>query len=201
MNMETTYDEHLNPADFRRFVELNVALERLTTSESRRAALRSIIDGTQNLLTKPTAELMQALPPLIGEAMKPFGWLWNGYYSIRGNDRSAIHSGHAYGPPVCSSLERSGGPLSSGMCFDALSLNQTMAAYETKQWPGYVSCDATSGLATISGIVCPVRNPLGHAIAVWDLDATKTVDPADVRTMDVLFATLSRCKDITGDDL
>ena len=196
----TTYDERLATADFARFVTINVALERIVQDDARRQALQTILDGTESLLERPTSELLAALPRLIGETMQPFGWLWNGFYAYRGDDRSSIHASRAYGPPVCSSLERSGGALSSGMCFDAITLNQTMAAYETKQWPGYVSCDATSGLATVSGIVCPIRDANDRAIAVWDLDSTQTIDPADVRTMDVLFATLSRCKPITTAD-
>ena len=113
----------------------------------------------------------------------------------RGGPEGALELGQ-----VCASLERSGGALSSGMCFDAIDLNQTMAAYQTKEWPGYVSCDAASGLSTVSGIVCPIRGGAQRVIAVWDLDATQVIDPADVRTMDVLFSTLSRCKAITPGD-
>jgi len=200
MSPPTTFDEHLDSADFARFAALNIALERIAQDDERRRALQTVLDEAEALLQRPTSELLTALPRRIGEAMQPFGWLWNGFYAYRGQDRAAIHASFAYGPPVCSSLERSGGALSSGMCFDAITLNQTMAAYEAKKWPGYVSCDATSGLATVSGIVCPVRDVNHRAIAVWDLDATRTIDPADVRTMDVLFATLSRCKPITPED-
>ncbi|MAB78454.1 MAG: hypothetical protein CMJ89_03780 [Planctomycetes bacterium] len=193
MDSRTTPTDRLDPTDFRRFVELNVALDRTVDDGRRRGALQTIIEGTGALLVRPARDLLENLPHVIGEAMQPFGWLWNGFYHCRNGNRDEIHASYAFGPPVCSALERSGGPLSSGMCFDSLCLNQTLAAYEIKNWPGYRSCDATSGLATVSSIVCPLRNPEGKAIGVWDLDATETIHPGDVRAMDVLFGTLARC--------
>jgi putative methionine-R-sulfoxide reductase with GAF domain len=198
MNTQTTFSERLDPADFRRFVELNIALERTVDDPGRRSALQTIVVETEALLALPAKELLARLPRVIGEAMSAYGWLWNGFYVVRDGNRNELYTGYAFGPPVCSLIERSGGPLSSGMCFDALSLNQTLAAYETKRWPGYVSCDASSGLATVSGIVSPLRDSGGTAIAVWDLDATETIHPGDVRTMDVLFGTLARCVTIDG---
>ena len=185
--------ERLAPADFRPFVELNAGLERTVPDVERRAALASIVEAAGALVGGEPQVLFADLPRTIAQTMGPFGWLWNGFYVVRRDERDKLHLGPACGPPVCTPIERHGGPLTSGMCFDALHLNQTMAAYETKRWPGYVSCDAESGLSTVSGIVCPIRNPDGIPIAVWDLDATETIEPGDVRTMDVLFATLARC--------
>lgn len=190
--------EKLPPHDLRRFVELNVALDSAVPDTERRAALRSILSAACDLLPHGAAKLAQGLPPAIGAAMAPYDWLWNGFYVPEGDE---LQVGHAFGPPVCATLERSGGPLSSGMCFDGLHLNQTLAAYDTKSWPGYVSCDATSGLATVSGIVCPIRDPAGKPVGVWDLDATMRVEPGDVRFVDVLFATLARCVDFSTADL
>ena len=114
----------------------------------------------------------------------------SGFYIL--HDDGKLHVGPAFGPPVCSELERSGGPLSSGMCFDAMFLNQTLSTSDVKRWPGYVSCDSTSGLSTVSGLVVPVRDPAGRPIAVWDMDSTTPVELVDVRYLDVLFATLAR---------
>jgi putative methionine-R-sulfoxide reductase with GAF domain len=186
--------------DFRRFVELNAALDVITHDDGRRAALRSIVREAEELLPGGAGSLAGALPRAIGEAMGPFGWAWNGFYAPDENETRALRLAHAFGPPVCAVLERSGGPLSSGMCFDALDLNQTLAAYDAKAWPGYVSCDAASGLGTVSGLVTPVRGPDGGPVAVWDLDATARIEPGDVRFVDVLFATLSRCLEFSRAD-
>jgi len=189
--MDSRLGPRLPRSEFRRFVELNTALDHACPDERRRAAARAILAATDEALAGPSS-LSARLPGIIGRAMQPFGWLWNGIYRLREDGK--LHLGPAHGPPVCSELERSGGPLSSGMCFDALLMNQTLAAYDAKAWPGYLSCDAESGLQTVSGIVCPIRDTEGRAVGVWDLDATERVEPIDVRFMDVLFATLARCE-------
>lgn len=183
------HEPRLAPSDFARFVALNAGLDE--AAGPRADALRAVLARVDERVRAGSPEPPHAaLPALLGAAMKPFGWLWNGYYVLR--DDGKLHLGPAWGPPVCAELERSGGPLSSGMCFDALMLNQTVAAYDAKTWPGYVSCDAQSGLATASGIVSPIRNEGGRPFAVWDLDAIETIEPIDVRFVDVLFATLAR---------
>ena len=183
-------ETRLLAADFRTVVELSASHE-LAAEDARTLARRAILEGVAQVVAEDKERALSELPKIVGAAMKSFGWLWNGFYVLR--DDGALHLGPSCGPPVCTPLESSGGVLSSGMCFDALHLNQTLVAYEAKAWPGYVSCDSTSGLGTVSGIVCPVRDEGGRPIAVWDLDATQRVEPADVRFMDVLIATLSHC--------
>ena len=188
----------LAAADFRRFVELNAAPERNLSDPDRRSRLASVLDAVEPLLGGETRLLLAAIPRSLGVAMALHGWRWNGFYYARGDDQ--LHAGPAYGPPVCSPLERQGGPLTSGMCFDALDLNQTLLASDVKRWPGYVSCDETSGLSTVSGIVVPVRDPRGAPIAVWDLDSTEAVEAGDARFLDVFFASLASCIEIAPQD-
>ena len=192
----------LPASDFVRFVELNAALETTVAQAPRRGALLGVVEGVGELAGRDVREAVAALPRLIGEAMAPFGWAWNGFYApLPGDvDTAELHLSSAFGPPVCSPLVRGGGPLSSGMCFDAFALNQTLAAFDAKGWPGYVSCDAASGLGTVAGIVAPVRGPAGAPVAVWDLDSTQPIEPGDVRAMDVLFATLARCVEFARED-
>ncbi len=138
------------------------------------------------------------LPGLIHRMLGPRGYAWNGIYARDGEDLRLVA---AEGPPVCASLHRvdEGGegsdqrhlPGRSGMCFDAMIMNQTLVASDVKAWPGYVSCDGESGLATVAGMVCPIRNDQGTPIAVWDLDAVAPLAPEDGPWFDALFATLS----------
>ena len=129
----------------------------------RRAALDRVFVGAAALAEQGAAPTVAGLPSVIGEAMAPFGWAWNGFYApLPGDEKpSALHVSAAFGPPVCSPLERGGGALSSGMCFDGFLLNQTLCAFDAGAWPGYVSCDAASGLGTVAGIVVPVRDANG----------------------------------------
>ena len=179
----------LAASDFQRVVALSAALDRTVADPERRAAFTSIVEGLGPLLEDPAA-LVQKLPEITATAMKPYGWAWNGIYALGADGK--LHLASAWGPPVCSELEKSGGALTSGMCFDGIELNQTLAAYDAKAWPGYVSCDAESGLGTVAGIVSPLRDAAGAPLAVWDLDSVQPIDPGDVRFVDVLFATLAR---------
>lgn len=189
----------ISPSQFRSIVALNAKpeLKPIDSLAGRPAARASLMNGVAALLEAGESDagcLLAVLPGMIASAMEAHGWLWNGFY-VLGSDNQ-LHVAHACGPPVCATLESSGGPLSSGMCFDGIALNQTLAAFAAKDWPGYVSCDASSGLSTVAGIVCPLRDPRGEPIAVWDMDSTQTIEAGDVRFMDVFFGTLARCLDI-----
>lgn len=181
----------LRVEDFARFVALNAPVGELFADAERGRAFERIVAQSEALLARGARAFARELPARIGDEMQRFGWLWNGFY-VAGED-GHLHLAQAHGPPVCTPLERHGGPLSSGMCHDAIALNQTLAAFDVGGWPGYVSCDSSSGLGTVSGIVCPVRDPGGVPVAVWDLDATERIEPGDVRALDVLFASAARC--------
>lgn len=189
----------LEPIRFAEVVRLSAATALEAASPARRRAYDGILDDLQRSLVEDSgAGVLRSLPAVIGAHMEPFGWSWNGTY-VLGADGN-LHLGPAHGPPVCALLERArskdgvpAGPLGSGMCFDGILLNQTLAAPAANAWPGYLSCDAASGLRTVAGIVSPLRDAAGRPVAVWDLDATQAIEPGDVRFVDVLFATLSRC--------
>ena len=181
--------EVLSAGEFRDVVTRNASLTVIEPDPVRRARLDRILDRAASLVPAGARALADELPAAIGDAMAPFGWAWNGFYVARGENELAL--AQAFGPPVCTPLLRQGGIMTSGMCFDALDLNQTLVAYEPHSWPGSVSCDDTSGLATVANIVTPIRSPGGVPIAVWDLDATSPIRTSDVRVMDVLFATLA----------
>lgn len=134
-------------------------------------------------------EAWHALPGLIKEALGNRGYRWNGIYAL--DESGDLMLGPAAGPPVCNHLPKQGGLFQSGMCHDGILLNQTLHASDVKRWPGYVSCDAESGLVTREGLVSPVRDASGRPIAVWDLDATEPLHPADPAWFDALLATLS----------
>jgi len=183
----------LAAADFERFVRLNAAPQ-FEGAGARSSARSQVVGQCARWLAQPelsSEALLACLPKLLGEAFLEFGWAWNGFYGLR--DDGHLHLSFAHGPPVCSQLESSGAALSSGMCFDSLALNQTLAAFRTKDWPGYVSCDATSQLGTAAGIVVPIRDPRGTPIGCWDLDSIQPIEGDDVRFMDVLISSLARC--------
>ncbi|MFQ5654382.1 MAG: hypothetical protein ACE5GW_06595 [Planctomycetota bacterium] len=153
---------------------------------------RRIVEGVARLLER-AREPWQELPGVIAEVLGERGWAWNGIYALRGEDRASAPLALAAGagPPVCGTIERRGGAGTSGLCFDALLMNQTVAVGDVGRWPGYVSCDDESGLATVAGLASPIRNPSGTPIGVWDLDSTRPLEPLDATFIDRLIATLS----------
>ena len=197
----------LSPDRFAEFVGRNAALAHSGLEAGRRTALEEVLAAVDRLVRDAAPGLMSSLPRIFGRAMGPGGWRWNGYYLRRSPGELSL--GAAFGPPVCSPLTDPGRTGSAGagelfragMCFDALHTNQTLVKHAGESWPGYVSCDATSGLATVAGIVAPIRDPVGRPFAVWDLDATEDVHPGEVRFVDVLFASLARFRDLGPADL
>jgi len=157
------------------------------TGTKPRPDLERVLEGIADLL-RAHAPPWKKVPDIIRGAMEGRGWAWNGIYVRRG-ERLELFC--AAGPPVCHVLERRGGPGTSGMCWDALLMNQTVSAADVKAWPGYVSCDGESGLQTRAGLVCPIRGAGGRPLAVWDLDATLPLEAAETAFCDALFATLS----------
>lgn len=165
-----------------RSVELAPAQE-----DGRTAEQEALIDAIAAIL--PDGSPWRGLPRIIHSVFGGRGWAWNGIYA-RHDDRQLILAA-AHGPPVCATLDLLGEVGSSGMCWDAILMNQTLVARDVKRWPGYVSCDGESGLATAAGIVCPIRDGEGRPIAVWDLDSTEPLLGGDGPFMDRIFATLS----------
>ena len=150
--------------------------------------------GAAALAEQGAAPTVAGLPSVIGEAMAPFGWAWNGFYAPLPGDEepSALHVSAAFGPPVCSPLERGGGALSSGMCFDGFLLNQTSAPSTRARGPATspATPPAASARSRASWSPCAMRT--ARPWPSGDLDSTERIEPGDVRAMDVLFASLAR---------
>ncbi|MFT5462824.1 MAG: putative methionine-R-sulfoxide reductase with GAF domain [Planctomycetota bacterium] len=191
----------LSLEDFERSVVHIAGLHAYEPDAERKTALFGVLAQVVQLLAAGgnAAAVLAALPAIFDARMSAYGWCWNGFYVLR--DDGKLHLGFSIGPPVCAELERSGGPLTSGMCFDGILLNQTLVAADVADWPGYVSCDAHSGLRTIGGIVSPLRDPDGKPLGVWDLDSTQTVTAGDGRFIGALFATLSKLLRLRASDL
>ncbi|MCB9891894.1 MAG: hypothetical protein H6832_15695 [Planctomycetes bacterium] len=186
--------------DFLRFLSLaaGTASPEFEDASTYRGLFAEIAELTSS---GPSARhVLSALPRMIGQRFERRGWAWNGYYVAR-EDASALDLGHAFGPPVCTPLDRNGGILASGMCWDAILANQALLAEDVGQWPGYVSCDNKSGLTTAAGLVCPIRDATGRPVGVWDLDAHGALTASDLRAMGALFSTLSRTWPIRAADL
>ena len=152
---------------------------------TRLAAYRNLVMASGGIMDQPDA--WGQLPVVIEKEMQSLGWEWNGIYHLHGQTPNRrLQLGSAAGPPVCATLEEIPGER-SGMCFDAVRHGRLLVAADVRSWPGYVSCDGESGLATVSSIVRPLLDENGEVVAVWDLDAVKPVHPCDALLMDALL--------------
>ncbi len=128
------------------------------------------------------------VPGVVGETMGSFGWGWNGIYLLKGGGSTRrLELLHAAGPPVCNIIEERPDSGPSGMCFDAVHQGSILIAADVKNWPGYISCDGESGLETVASIARPILDGSGEVVAVWDLDSTEELIPADALVMDALL--------------
>ena len=182
----------MHPSDFRRFVELNQSTHRDTSPHG--AAWASLVERVASRLEAGETNILREIPGWIAEGFAEFGWQWNGFY-VR--DDRALHLGHAHGPPVCTPLELHGGLFSSGMCWDAILSEQCLVMHKSRPWPGYVSCDGPSGLQTVAGIACPLRDREGRIVGVWDLDSTAPLDSSEPHCSQVFFSTLCVCVEVS----
>lgn len=145
-------------------------------ASERAAAFRALVAETAQQLG--TGESTWPLiPSLIEAQLGALGWQWNGIYALRSGVLQLVT---AAGPPVCATLPREGGVGTSGMCHDSVLMGQPIVAARVDRWPGYVSCDGESGLASVGGMAIPLRDPAGKVTAVWDLDSTQSLCPEDV---------------------
>ncbi len=173
-------------SDFRSFIARTLAVLPGGLSSERAAEYAEVTDRIAARLEGPRP--WSGIPGAVRRVFSPRGFLWNGFYVLC-EDRLVL--GAAAGPPVCAELPRRGGVHTSGLCWDGILMNQTIAVARVADWPGYVSCDGESGLRTRSGLVVPIRDASGRPVAVWDLDCTAELAPEDPFFFDRVFATLS----------
>lgn len=179
-----------NAADtFRDWMTRALDLAPTAIPKPRRAEYAALIEVAAGLFSDP--EPWRQLPAAIRHVFGDRGWAWNGIYARHTEDQLLLVA--AAGPPVCATLDAPAGAGvgDAGMCWDALLMNQTVVAANVKAWPGYVSCDGESGLATVAGLVCPIRDEDGRPVAVWDLDSTAPLAPEDPPFMDRFWASFS----------
>jgi len=133
-------------------------------------------------------DVWSKFPTIVAETMGAFGWDWNGIYLLKGVvPQRRLELLHAAGPPVCNTIEEQADSQPSGMCFDAVQQGSILVASDVASWPGYIFCDEESGLRTQSGIARPILDESGEVVAVWDLDCSKELNPADALLMDALL--------------
>ena len=115
----------------------------------RLAAYRNLVTASGGIMDQPDTG------PTAGGDSEGYslGWEWNTSIICTVRPPTADQLGSAAGPPVCATLEEiPGNAVNVFRCSPPWSL---LVAADVRSWPGYVSCDGESGLATVSSVVRP----------------------------------------------
>lgn len=111
--------------------------------------IKAVIEGESDLIAN-LANIAAALK-------EQFGWLWVGFYIVRGNE---LVLGPFQGPVACTRIQKG-----RGVCGASWEQKQTLIVPDVNKFPGHIFCSSISA----SEIVIPiVRN--GEVKGVMDVD-------------------------------
>jgi L-methionine (R)-S-oxide reductase len=121
------------------------------------------------------AALLEGEPDLIANlanisaALKQqFGWLWTGFYLVRGDE---LVLGPFQGPVACTRIKKG-----RGVCGQAWEQKRTLIVDDVNKFPGHISCNSLSK----SEIVIPlIRNEIVMGVLDIDHSAFGAFDKTD----------------------
>jgi len=117
----------------------------------------SLIPQIKGLL-EGEPDLIANLANVVATLKEQFGWLWVGFYLVRGEE---LVLGPFQGPVACTRIKKG-----RGVCGTSWQKAQTLIVPDVEKFPGHIACSSLSR----SEIVVPViRN--GEVAAVLDVDS------------------------------
>lgn len=145
------------------------------TKEEQYAALLPQIEG---LLTGET-DLIANLANICGALKEQFGWLWVGFYLVKGDE---LVLGPFQGPVACTRIRKG-----KGVCGSSWAEARTLIVPDVEQFPGHIACSSLSR----SEIVVPVIQN-GLVMGVLDVDSTalNQFDETDQRYLEAIVGML-----------
>ncbi len=118
---------------------------------------QSLIPQIKGLL-EGEPDLIANLANVAAALKEQFGWLWVGFYLVRGEE---LVLGPFQGPVACTRIKKG-----RGVCGTSWQKAQTLIVPDVEKFPGHIACSSLSR----SEIVVPViRN--GEVAAVLDVDS------------------------------
>jgi L-methionine (R)-S-oxide reductase len=134
----------------------------------------TLIPQIKGLLEGET-DLVANLANVAGALKEQFGWLWIGFYLVKGDE---LVLGPFQGPVACTRIRKG-----KGVCGSSWAEARTLVVPDVEQFPGHISCSSRSR----SEIVVPViRN--GNVVAVLDVDSSdlSTFDDTDRNYLELI---------------
>ena len=158
-----------------------MAEELLISGDSKTERYQSLLPQVASLLEGET-DLVAALANVSAMLAATFGWLWTGFYLLKGE---TLVLGPFQGPMACSRIA-----YGKGVCGAAWKDNKTLVVPDVEAFPGHIACSSLSK----SEIVVPLRNGRGEAVGVLDVDSEQLghFDGTDAKYLESIAAMLGR---------
>lgn len=102
-----------------------------------------------------------ALANLAAALHSTFGWLWTGFYLVKGQQ---LVLGPFQGPIACTRI-----PHGKGVCGSAWAQDRTLVVPDVEAFPGHIACSSSAR----SEIVVPIHDAAGAVVAVLDVDSAE----------------------------
>jgi GAF domain-containing protein len=147
-------------------------------SGTKREQYENLLPQIEALITYET-DLVANLANIAAALKEQFGWLWTGFYIVRGDE---LVLGPFQGPVACTRIKKG-----KGVCGTAWAQAQTLIVPDVEQFPGHIACSSASR----SEIVVPiVRN--GEVVGVLDVDGVEleAFDEVDAGYLERIVALL-----------
>lgn len=133
-------------------------------------------------------DVVAALANLSAALASTFGWLWTGFYLVKGEQ---LVLGPFQGPIACTRI-----PRGRGVCGSAWAQNRTLLVDDVDAFPGHIACSSSAR----SEVVVPIRNAAGVVMAVLDVDSDQlgSFDQTDARYLERIVEPLAKLFDQAG---
>lgn len=124
---------------------------------TRKEQYESLIPQIKGLL-EGEPDLVANLANVAASLKEQFGWLWVGFYLVKGNE---LVLGPFQGPVACTRIRKG-----KGVCGASWEQAKTLIVPDVEQFPGHIACSSLSK----SEIVVPIIRH-GEVVAVLDVDS------------------------------
>ena len=148
-------------------------------SGTKREQYENLLPQIDALMTYET-DLVANLANVAAALKEQFGWLWVGFYMVRGDE---LVLGPFQGPVACTRIHKD-----KGVCGTAWAQAKTLVVPDVDKFPGHIACSSASR----SEIVVPiVRN--GEVVGVLDVDSVELTgfDEVDAGYLERIVALLT----------
>ena len=134
--------------------------------------IKGLLDGEPDLIAN-MANLTAALK-------EQFGWLWVGFYLVKGNE---LVLGPFQGPVACTRIKKGRGVRGSSWA-----QSKTLIVPDVEKFPGHIACSSLSK----SEIVVPVIHN-NQVVAILDIDSSEydQFDTTDQQYLEEIVALVS----------